>query len=363
MSCRRTYLFLATLLIASAAGPGSYGAPVSYWECDGDFSDAMGNNDGNWHFLAITMTGNGTTTIKVDNVDISSGLPAVVTPWSTATQYSIGQEYDGSTPSDCWNGLVDDMTVWNRVLSDNDITDLYNGTSPLEIATSETMIAFQEGVDHGYGVYSGTQDTRIFQSNAATNYGADTVLWADARTSATSTDESEALIRFEGLFGNGSGQIPENAEILWAELVLTTPNVTYAAGNGAYLHRLLTDWDESSATWNSSFGGDGIDCDDLEALAEVEVDSGNLGGSAPFATIFDVTDSIKAWQAGETNYGWALIPRGSDGWAFASSEYATLAYRPVLTITYIPEPSTGILLGLGVMVLALLRFGRRRMVA
>jgi len=325
-----------------------------------DQNFGSGYNDGNWHFVAVTESTTGIAKVKVDNVEIT-GFAKVSTPWSTATQFSIGQEYDPpSNPGDYWDGFVDDMAVWDRALPAGMITAMYQGRSPLDFHTA----SFQEDVDHGGGVYTGTQDTYLDKGVPSANRGASTTVGVDA--DYTGTDLSKhGLVRFEDLFGGGPGQIPAGVEIISAELVVTTPNEAYADGNGATLHRLLVDWDESD-TWNNSFGANGIDADGVEAMATVEVDTGLMKDPRPFVSSFDVTDSVKAWYAGAAdNYGWAFLPRAegspTDAWFFASSEHGTPSFRPMLLVTYrIPEPSAWTLLVLGALGLTVCRAGRRR---
>jgi hypothetical protein len=54
-----------------------------------------------------------------------------------------------------------------------------------------------------------------------------------------------------------------------------------------------------------------------------------------------------------TNSGASPVSGCTDGWFFDSSESATVANRPILTVTYevVPEPTTMLLLGSGVALL------------
>lgn len=47
---------------------------------------------------------------------------------------------------------------------------------------------------------------------------------------------------------------------------------------------------------------------------------------------FDVTTSLRAWQAGAPNHGWPILNPGARGWSFRSSEWSTAAERPMLTV-------------------------------
>jgi VCBS repeat-containing protein len=52
---------------------------------------------------------------------------------------------------------------------------------------------------------------------------------------------------------------------------------------------------------------------------------------------FDVTASVQAWAGGATNYGWAFLPSGTNGWDFYSAEGTT---TPKLTIDYTTGSTT-----------------------
>lgn len=80
-------------------------------------------NDGNWHFL--TATWNTTTNayeMKVDGVVEISGT-ATISEWDDANYYDIGRRSDASQ---YYNGDMAEFGIWSRVLTDEEITDLYN---------------------------------------------------------------------------------------------------------------------------------------------------------------------------------------------------------------------------------------------
>lgn len=137
-----------------------------------------------------------------------------------------------------------------------------------------------------------------------------------------------ALLRFRGLVGEGDGQIPPGWIVHRAELRLTTLN----SGSGARAHRMLVPWDPA-VTWAGAFGGDGIQTDDVEAAAAADFDSGFLVRGQ---RVFDVTAAVQAWADGAPNYGWALLPAGSDSWEFRAPTPAGGPDEPRLSVLFGP---------------------------
>ena len=205
----------------------------------------------------------------------------------------------------------------------------------LTVPAAATTNVYQQGaeitVDNiGTGlIYDGTQDTELRASSAGTNFGSASEITVDGNN-----PHAQALIRFDDIFGNGPGQIPLGSIIHTADLFI---NVTNNGGNPS-LYRLTTDWDESTATWNSFGGGvsgtNGID-------TGVDFDEGDQP--------IDVTAQVQLWAAGTANYGWAFLPTSSNGIDFDSSEASTIASRPQLSIHFevVPEPGSLALLALG----------------
>lgn len=207
---------------------------------------------------------------------------------------------------------------------------------PLAIETLESRdlmaaVSFQEGVDG----YAGTVDTQIRRdgAHATTNFGNSATILVDWPDSGDDND-TQGLLRFENIFGNGPGQIPLGSIILSASITLNTTDV----GTGAALHRMLQTWDET-ITWANALGGNGAQPDGIEA----EVYNESLAGNARVAvvalgpSIFDVTGDLQAWSNGSANHGWLFNPYGSgtNGWIFNSSEVANQALRPKLIVNYI----------------------------
>jgi hypothetical protein len=99
------------------------------------------SSDSVWHHVVVSYDG---LTIKqfVDGVQISSGSPGSV----QGNISSQGNKYIGGIPinedsgnGECFKGKMDDVGFWNRALTQQEITDLYNATN----CTNNTTITPQ----------------------------------------------------------------------------------------------------------------------------------------------------------------------------------------------------------------------------
>ena len=191
--------------------------------------------------------------------------------------------------------------------------------------------------------YLAVQDTMIWQDTPTANNAATVNITADRDTNATlvGNQEGQVLVRFDNLFGAAAGQIPTNALIQSAKLLLSTPlNTTgtaYDSIDTFRIHRMLINWNDT-ATWDTLNGGVGIDNVEAQSVATFSLVPYVDGGPA----IFDVTSDIELFRTGTENRGWVLRASTSstgDGWTMKSSETTTLSLRPTLEVIY-SQPST-----------------------
>jgi calcineurin-like phosphoesterase family protein len=205
-------------------------------------------------------------------------------------------------------------------------------TQPVNAPPSEEVVlTFEQGREG----YSETTDTMLSAYRTTRDYFSAATLELDTANGGHNNMQTEALLRFGELFGDGAGQIPETLEpsdIVSALLILQTTD----GGSGASFHRILVDWTDAD-TWDSLT--DGVQADDVEAAAIADA----LGDG-----MVDVTASIRAWlgsdDPSEANKGWALLPLGGDGWDFDSAEGAA---PPRLIVSFVPEPGMLFLLATG----------------
>jgi len=77
--------------------------------------------DAQWHMMTYVREGN-TCYIYVDGIQVATDSASF--DLSAVTRWSIGQEWDGSTPSNFYFGLVDDARFYNTSLSAEEIAAL-----------------------------------------------------------------------------------------------------------------------------------------------------------------------------------------------------------------------------------------------
>lgn len=199
-------------------------------------------------------------------------------------------------------------------------------------STGPVTTTFQQNVNG----YTGTADTYI-----------DAALGSQASVTPIVIDGSpveQVLIRFDGIFGSGPNQIPAGSTIVSATLTLRVGGSTNdESANSVSFHRLLHAWNVTDvwaaygvSPWNAQ-GGIQADGTDAVAVAEATTSMSSLSTAYPVS----VTGSVQAWAVSPTsNYGWAILPSGTDGLRLESAESATAAFRPLLSVTYTP-PFTG----------------------
>lgn len=204
----------------------------------------------------------------------------------------------------------------------------FAGDPPLTIAT------FRQSVSG----YNGTHDTQLLAETPGTGYGTNAELNVDLDTTSTiaGNQEAQALVRFDSIFGPNAGQVPTNAIIQSAKLILYTPaspsGTDYDSDDTFRAHRMIMDWNDN-ATW-ANFNN-GVSTDDIEAASVASFSLVPEVDDAP--AIFDVTADIELFRTGAANHGWLLrssTAATANGWTFASSEAGDPVHRPTLEILY-----------------------------
>jgi len=89
---------------------------------DVEFPPAV--NDNQWHMITYVRDGS-RASIYVDAVQV--GTYNATFSLDTVTRWSIGQEWDSSTPSDFYIGMVDDVRFYNKAMTQAEVAELTRG--------------------------------------------------------------------------------------------------------------------------------------------------------------------------------------------------------------------------------------------
>lgn len=272
----------------------------------------------------ITITRNGLT--LVESIDYSFAYD------STTELITINSLSGGFN-----NGLYQ-ISV-NNIPTPTGITDnagnRLNSTSfTLDIDTTLQFAGFEQGL----GGYTGTTDTYLAAASAAENFSTFDTFKVDGMDGTNPLTGNplpvQGLLRFDNIIGFEQGQIPFNATIISAALDLWVQN----RGDRVEFYRMLTPW-ESSSTWNSL--SNGIQTDGIEATRTPDASTVS-DVTSDFISV-NVASSIREWQKNpQANYGWALLPTGTNGVDFKSSENSL---PPALVVEYKVNEITGTSVG------------------
>ncbi|MGK3990594.1 DNRLRE domain-containing protein [Sorangium sp. So ce136] len=219
------------------------------------------------------------------------------------------------------------IAVTNACGAEDDLEEISEAQQAL------TTVSFQQG-SLPSSSYAGSTDATIKQGAATTNFGAATTCEADG-DDGSGVDKS-CLLKWT-LSGIPAGSTVQSASI--------TLQATDGSSNTYNLYEVKRAWSESAVTWNNATGtttwatAGALGATDRGSLV------GSVTGSAGSKTITLNAAGValvQAWVNGTSNEGIIVASSSNtDGIDFASSEHATVAQRPKLTITYGTSSGTG----------------------
>lgn len=281
---------------------------------------------------------------QIENFDLSV-LNEETCAWSPAISYSqsaTGFAVPCAAPNDI-NARAIDLddfglpvgAIVRSLLLDNrgspgsstgaDIMQVMAMNSTAPITATPCLLSFQQGVSGLSPVpYAGVEDTNLQSSAPTTDSSLAPIGWIDSSPYGT------VLLRFNDLVGPAAWQIPPGATIRSAKLHVATGGGAANSGGNHPVHRLLQTWNPSTATFASSFGGNGIANDGIEAAVLADGVVGPMSTNAQQAV--DVTSAVQAWVLGTTNHGICIRPASSDALGMHMSEATIDTLRPALSV-------------------------------
>jgi len=81
-------------------------------------------NDDDWHLIVVTL-GSGTHKIYIDGSEIDSRSAVFDTGGGGTVKNAVIGNF-GAGGSEDWTGELDDMAIWNRVITSGEVTSLWN---------------------------------------------------------------------------------------------------------------------------------------------------------------------------------------------------------------------------------------------
>ncbi|KPK34155.1 MAG: hypothetical protein AMJ65_18755 [Phycisphaerae bacterium SG8_4] len=156
------------------------GRPGRYDGGDTTYTAAPVVADGQWHMMTYVRSGS-TGRIYADGVQVAA--ESATFDLGSVTRWSIGQEWDGTTPSNFYIGMVDDVRFYNKSLTPDEIRQIMRGDlsaawnpSPGNNSTSDVLRAASVSWSPGdsasqHAVYFGTDRDAVAGAEASDTTG------------------------------------------------------------------------------------------------------------------------------------------------------------------------------------------------
>ena len=248
--------------------------------------------------------------------------------WSTNNSTSIGRR-SGSANDAYYNGILDDIGIWNRALTQSEVTALYQGScsAPLPVASGATLNSGQ---------------TTTLTATGGTNYK-----WYDAAQGgnllSTSASFTTPALTQTTIFYVSNTTTCESARVAVTVIVSTStcktqaPNVTGASRCGTGSVTLQASGGKSYLWYNAASGGNIVNVGPVFNTPALKVPT------TYYVTNFDSCESARVPVFAQINI--LSIGAGSDQSIACGNSAAlntTTSYNGSQNLTYSWTPTTGL---------------------
>jgi hypothetical protein len=152
---------------------------------DSNITTTSTYNDGNWHHivLSIDQTANAKS-MYVDGLQIGSSIAlptATGASFDSTQRVTIGSSYNTGTSAyqDYYNGKIDQVRIFDREITPEEVSTLYNettstasNTNPLSDGSGVALYSLDYDASDAGGLYDGTPTNVDFGVDGQINYGA-----------------------------------------------------------------------------------------------------------------------------------------------------------------------------------------------
>jgi len=108
---------------------------------NGSHSETTYNTLNEWKHVAVVLESDGSTTSAKlylnGALSWTESMGSNIMGTTTGNAWSIGQEWDGGSTSDHFNGKIDEVAIWNAPLDGDSIEAIYNYGKPFDLTTSK----------------------------------------------------------------------------------------------------------------------------------------------------------------------------------------------------------------------------------
>jgi hypothetical protein len=205
-----------------------------------------------------------------------------------------------------------------HTLTVNNVDDIAGNTIAANNQSQFTFIViqtkdFQDGVAPTTA-YAGTRDAYISQNAPTTAFGTATTLLADGDDPSGSTNDLSTVIQWD------ISDIPSDALVDGATITI---NVTNVSSSGYEIYQLLTNWQETSVTWNDAVAGTpwqspGADGGSDRGTTVLGVVNGGVTGNLTVTLNQAGLDVLQSWIDGSAPNNGMIIADTSAGNGLAS---------------------------------------------